>query len=531
MVVAGHLFIINGDLTKVACDALLIPTDPTVYFEPQWRALLASRDHAKPTRWARGVVFLSAQEKTPHVWLGNIGQQYNNFDYNVFAPTVETFVTEAITRLAQLPDTERISPWPRKRLAINVVGSGQGGGRLKKGHLSLGLVRQLTGLAAAHDVDIVLVTYGETAYAAAQRARLQVLGDDADLGTHWQFHTRTNGEVIRHAKDLAAEARRNQLVLFIGAGVSAGVGLPSWQQLLLEGAARAGFDADQRELLQKMDNRDQATLIDRRLRDSPVAHGDEGNRFKAAVAETLSAPTPYSLAHGLLASLPSKEAVTTNFDALFEQACRIGGTDLAVLPENPRTTDGRWLLKLHGSVDDPENMVLTRSDYLDMPRRYGALMGLVQGLLMLRKMVFVGYSLSDEDFHELVDEVRAARRGATEITKGTVLSLFEDTLHQQLWAADLEVVPMIVGPFDAADPAEVALAARELDLFLDLVGYLSTTSASFFLDPDYDDLSAGEKRLRKALTDLASYTNEHPQGPIGELVKEFLRQFGADQTS
>lgn len=157
------------------------------------------------------------------------------------------------------------------------------------------------------------------------------------------------------------------------------------------------------------------------------------SQFKTDIAAKLSATQTYSLAHGLLASLPSKEAVTTNFDVLFEQACKIADADIAVLPENPRATEGRWLLKLHGGVDDPERMVLTRSDYLEMPRRYGALMGLVQGLLMLRKMVFIGYSLSDEDFHELVDEVRSARAGATEIVRGTVLSLAEDPLHKQLW--------------------------------------------------------------------------------------------------
>ena len=38
---SGHLFIINGDLTKVACDAILIPTDERFKIEmPRWRALL-----------------------------------------------------------------------------------------------------------------------------------------------------------------------------------------------------------------------------------------------------------------------------------------------------------------------------------------------------------------------------------------------------------------------------------------------------------------------------------------------------------
>lgn len=39
--------------------------------------------------------------------------------------------------------------------------------------------------------------------------------------------------------------------------------------------------------------------------------------------------------------------------------------------------------RFKGGVNDPEErMKLTRSDYPEMPRRHGALMGLVQGLLM-----------------------------------------------------------------------------------------------------------------------------------------------------
>lgn len=521
----GHLFIINGDLTKVACDALLIPTDTEHKVEDHWRGFLESRRYTKPGPWELGDVFPSVSDTTPHIWLGNIGQSTNGADFEAFAPTVEAFISQAKARLETVDDDERIYAWPKLRLAVNVVGSGAGGGVGMKGNLTLGLVQTLTELATTHDVDIVLVTWGEKAYAAAQRARRQVIG--ADETAAWKFHARANPKLLREAHALAGEARKSQLVLFIGAGVSAGVGLPTWAGLLREVAEKAGFDPTQIRLLAKQDVRDQATLIDRRMREANGGPTEGRSQFKADVAAKLSATQPYSLAHGLLASLPSKEAVTTNFDVLFEQACKIADAGIAVLPENPRATDGRWLLKLHGGVDDPERMVLTRSDYLEMPRRYGALMGLVQGLLMLRKMVFIGYSLSDEDFHELVDEVRAARAGANEIVRGTVLSLAEDPLHKQLWDTDLDVVPMIVEELKNGDPAETALAARELDLFLDLVGYLSTTSASFFLDDTYSDLAAGEKELRDSLLKLQASMQTCETGPVAELVDQFLKSLGA----
>lgn len=125
-----------------------------------------------------------------------------------------------------------------------------------------------------------------------------------------------------------------------------------------------------------------------------------------------------------------------------------------------------------------------------MPRQYGALMGLVQGLLMMRKMVFVGYSLSDEDFHDLLDEVRAARGdNATDVGRGTVLTLRDDDLERRLWEQDLDTVPVVMGEEYKDD---LPGAARQLELFLDLVGYLATTSAAFFLDESYADPTESE---------------------------------------
>lgn len=41
---SGHLFIMNGDLTKVACDAILIPTDAGLGFTLSWKRLLRGKE-------------------------------------------------------------------------------------------------------------------------------------------------------------------------------------------------------------------------------------------------------------------------------------------------------------------------------------------------------------------------------------------------------------------------------------------------------------------------------------------------------
>jgi SIR2-like domain len=293
---------------------------------------------------------------------------------------------------------------------------------------------------------------------------------------------------------------------------------PTWNELLAGIARIAGFRSESLSLLSKKDPRDQATLIERRLQES-------GRELRVVVAAELRRTTRYSLQHGLLTSLPSSEAVTTNFDDLFETAASTANRAMAVLPADPSTANGQWLLKLHGTVEHPENIVLTRSDYPDMPRQYGALIGLVQGMLLMRHMMFIGYSLQDEDFQELIHEVRKARGDNADGSRGTVLTLFEDELEREIWAKDLDVVSMMAGTDEIATLAE---AARELEIFLDLVGFLSTTSAAFFLDPTYSYLSDDEMLLRESLQHLATMTADAEKGSVGYIVKRFLENLGAD---
>lgn len=504
---SGHLFVVHGDLTAIACDAILVPTDAGFNITKTWKSLGLERPAGG---WGSdNVVKVRVNAKEPQIWLGNIGQASDATAFEEFAPVLRRFFERAVEDLRTITDADRIYPWPKLRLAVNVVGSGHGGARLRKGDLIRGLVHLLQELADEHDSDIILVTFGDKQYAAVQRARREFVNPKA-LAQTWRF---TYSGLATDGQDLAHLAIDSRLVLFIGAGVSAGAGLHTWKNLLAEVATRAGVDPGYLKLLEDHDLRDWATLIDRKM-------GPE-NDIRESVADVLVGVERYSLQHALLASLPSTEAVTTNFDQLFERASRVADRDLAVLPTHPQTSRTAWLLKLHGSVEEPPGMVLTRSDYLDMPRYHGALMGLVQGLLLTRHMLYVGYSLSDEDFHDLVHEVRSAR-GSCEPGQATMLTLFDDPIQRELWEDELNVITM------APEKTPVPEAARELELFLDLVGYLSTTSAPFFLDPTYDSLSDDEPPdLRTSLGELIEITTGASQDSVAHIVQKFLISLGA----
>ena len=528
----GHLFIIDGDLTKIACDGILIPTDNGFNITPHWKPFLLEagyqdeidnlRQNPKAGWGDSTMVPLKRRGNSPQIWLGRIGEAGDASDFKVFAPKVEDFIRAALRLHTESGRKVRLYEWSRPRLALPVIGTDHGGGAEKKGDLIFGMVEKLTKLVRdpKFNADITLVAYGEKPYAAAQRARRMVIDNDSEVATraHWQFNNEpATVNLVDSAQKLAEAAIASQLVLFLGAGVSAGAGLPDWKGLLAKIAKDVGFEP--RDRLESVDPRDQATILQRQLEMQKKSLGK-------AVAMQLT-DTHYSLVGGLLASLPSHEAVTTNFDKLFEAAWSTAGRKAAVLPHEAARPDGRWLLKLHGCVTKPEKIILTRADYLDMPRQHGALMGLVQGLLMMRHMMFVGYSMRDEDFHELVYEVRHALGQQSRATPiGTVLTLETDPLTNELWTTDLQIIPMTVGEKKMAPEAR----SRQLEIFLDLVGYLATTSAAFFLDRTYDAVSEDEEDLRSDLARLFWTVQDADDDSVKKKVLRFLRdELGAER--
>lgn len=197
-----------------------------------------------------------------------------------------------------------------------------------------------------------------------------------------------------------------------------------------------------------------------------------------------------SLTHALLASLRIREAVTTNYDTLYENAAIVPhGEMLKVLPRERRSADEPWLLKLHGDIKLDNSIVLTREQYLRFDSDSTPLASVVQSLMVTKHMLFVGYSLSDENFIRLARQVRQLFRAAgTAGPVGTVLTLFGNPARDRLWKDDLEFIPM--APPVIADPgdcrksptdAEFVSAARKLEIFLDQLAVASCDNAAYVL--------------------------------------------------
>jgi hypothetical protein len=512
---SGHFFVVDGDLTKIACDAWLLPTDSSFSITDIWARAIGLRGAARleEPRWSPGEYARRYRRITgSDVWLGKVGGQGTAG----FVEAAQQFVRGAAAQCRRAADAEGRRPL----LAINQLGSGKGGGKFRKGEGLPKVMDEVQTMLARDevDVDVVLVTWGETAEAAAQWYRSTNRWHEAP---EWRFAHR-NDRLQSLAADLAAELRRNRASIFIGAGVSTGAGLPTWRELLEKIGASCKPPLTASDIARISDERDTAAILSERLERN-------GKSLGLALAKELRAKK-YSLQHALLASLPCSEFITTNVDDLFEQACATAGRSVAVAPHIEPDAE-RWLLKLHGSVTEPRSMVFTRDSFLQMTRQSRALMGLVQAMLLTRHMIFVGYSLRDEDFHELMFEVRSAFPESRPKQKlGTVLTLVEDPLQAELWKDTVDVVAFHPQLPTGAGPEQRAKAIREaipeLQKFLDLVGLLAADKASFILDPTYSDmLTPSERKFANAIGSTLAQRPRGEDGPWTEL-EDHLRRFG-----
>lgn len=511
---SGHLFIVRGDLTRLACDAWLIPTgyemtveDYWLNFEPEGfrEALLALKSNL-PAGWKRGkervcpVPFWPAERSRP--WLVNI--IYRKKERLIEA--VKAFVEKVLAE-GEPPRNHR----ERHLLALPVISTGFGGGALVKGQVINVLVRDLLKFVKTQKVDLVLVTYTAPAFAAAQKARIEARSPWPALSM----------DLLEKARAVAAFGSRQGLALFLGAGVSCSAGLPSWNGLLQRLAEEIGLTGSELEEFSNLDVLDRGSVLERRFRARKQWLNDR-------IAGIFSRTWDYSLLHGLLACLPASEVITQNYDRLFEVAAKGAGEPVATLPYTPGDVHSRWLLKMHGCVSVPEDIVIRREDYLRYSERRAALAGIVQATMLTRHMLFVGFSLRDGNFHRAVDDVRRALGGTGANRLGTALFLAPSALTAELWQSELDILHFEEPGNARTDSDPVASAARNLEIFMDCVLGHCGSITGHLLDPTFSHLlSMPEHEVKEALLEMEGGLSEEAKETIAyRKLRELLSSLG-----
>lgn len=212
--------------------------------------------------------------------------------------------------------------------------------------------------------------------------------------------------------DLLDDLAREKTVLFLGAGVSAsattlkGGRIADWNGFL----ASLSNDLSEPTLSQV-----QALIAAKDyLLAGEILQSALAEAWESKITEHFGQKAAPSSLHKALIGLGQRIILTTNFDKLLEVAFeQMDSTEthyptvITKIEDNVfrslKDHSRKYIVKIHGTVDDPSSRVLSRSEYIKLAFGNSYYSGFIENLLLNYTFVFVGFSMDDPAIMSLME--------------------------------------------------------------------------------------------------------------------------------
>lgn len=184
-------------------------------------------------------------------------------------------------------------------------------------------------------------------------------------------------------------SQNNALTFFVGAGVSALSGGPTWKELIIAISEKLGQEP------KKEFSSDEYLKIPQMLYYSLKKNDEEYCKFVEAQLHS-SGLIPNQI-HREMLNLNPVSFITTNYDTLLEDAVIQQCQSFKVVSRDedvPTIFGDRFILKMHGDFKY-NNFVLKEEDYLNYSENFKLIETLVKSIFATNTVVFIGYSLND----------------------------------------------------------------------------------------------------------------------------------------
>lgn len=251
-------------------------------------------------------------------------------------------------------------------------------------------------------------------------------------------------KAIRNAQE------RNQLVVFVGAGVSKNSGLPSWGELVKSIAEKIGYyhqdpcnECESRnakcplgECKRLYDfSQDEFLRIPEYFFQSDLSN--DHIEYYHHIVETLNVDgVPNAIDEEIFNLLPH-HIITTNYDSLLEDSSNISRKLYTVVSEDRDLlshASEHYIIKMHGDLDIPHTMVLKESDYINYEQDHPLISTFIRSLLVNHTFLFLGYSLNDYNLNLIIGWINYFQKKykVAERPKSFLIDSRLPTEHEQL---------------------------------------------------------------------------------------------------
>lgn len=228
-------------------------------------------------------------------------------------------------------------------------------------------------------------------------------------------------DIIKQIEAIRKLNKENKLVIFVGAGVSRNSGVCSWWELVKEMALKINYN----DICDKCEMK--SLTCSKCGENLQLCSFDNYNcqyRYNFSSDEFLKIPQYFYEEKGreayidflsqkfckeyetnaideIIVDLEPEHIITTNYDHLIENVKNPSISDYVVIKNDSdllsEKVNRKYIIKMHGDIDEIENIVLKEDDYLNYSKNHELIETYIKSLLIDKIFLFVGYSLNDNN--------------------------------------------------------------------------------------------------------------------------------------
>lgn len=209
-------------------------------------------------------------------------------------------------------------------------------------------------------------------------------------------------------------------VLFVGSGLSQRyLKSPTWWGLLEKISEKLEID---KSLLERWTSDNYEEIAERleaiyftTLKKESLLESDDIRRpFRELIAQILNEYTvdnsEYEKEIAILGGIDYQKLITTNYDSLLEKSVfNIENEEIYIHNDDlfSSETKNKKLYKIHGSIDKPSSMIITKTDYDQFFEKSKYIYSKLLTMFVESPIIFLGYSLSDRNIKDILTTLTA----------------------------------------------------------------------------------------------------------------------------